>query len=94
MTDPIAEVVPSGIKLKTGEIVEMDVLVCATGYDYSWIPRFPIIGLNGIDLRSQWSERPSSYMGIAVKTVPNYFSKNFQTWGPVEAKDQSSLSGA
>ncbi|CAG9993038.1 unnamed protein product [Clonostachys byssicola] len=73
VTDHIEEVVPSGIKLKTGEIVEVDVLITATGFDYTWIPRFPIIGRNGINLQDQWQERPASYMGIGVNNMPNYF---------------------
>ncbi|KAH9205896.1 putative monooxygenase [Leptodontidium sp. 2 PMI_412] len=71
--EPIAEVLPNAVKLKSGEIVALDSLICATGFDYSWIPRFPIIGRGGVDIRELWKERPYGYMGLAVHHLPNYF---------------------
>ena len=64
---------PQGIKLENGEIIELDSIVCATGFDYSWIPRFPIYGRKGTDLRTQWKQRPTGYLGLAVNDLPNYF---------------------
>ncbi|EXJ56379.1 uncharacterized protein A1O5_12646 [Cladophialophora psammophila CBS 110553] len=71
--DPIAEVVEDGIKLNTGESIEVDIIVCATGFDVSWKPRFPVIGRGGIDLSDQWKDRPLSYLSFAVPNFPNFF---------------------
>ncbi|KAF9565887.1 FAD/NAD(P)-binding domain-containing protein [Agrocybe pediades] len=51
----------------------VDVLICATGFDTSLVPRFPIIGLDGKDLREEWKAEPESYFGIATHGFPNYF---------------------
>lgn len=48
-------------------------IVCATGFDVSLKPRFPIISSGGVDLREQWNSLPEGYMGLAVENMPNYF---------------------
>jgi cation diffusion facilitator CzcD-associated flavoprotein CzcO len=73
--DGIKRVLPQGIELETGEIIELDAIVCATGFNVSWKPRFPIIGRDGIDLRDQWKDRPTAYLSIAVPNFPNYICK-------------------
>ncbi|KAH7308922.1 putative monooxygenase [Stachybotrys elegans] len=70
--DSITKVVPQGIELATGEVIELDAIVCATGFNVSWKPRFPIIGRNNIDMREQWSSRPTAYLSMAVPNFPNY----------------------
>ncbi|KAJ5820642.1 hypothetical protein N7474_006233 [Penicillium riverlandense] len=73
VTDGISKIVPQGIRLETGEIIELDIIVCATGFDYSWIPRFSVTGRNNVTLRSLWKDRPTAYFGLAVPEIPNYF---------------------
>ncbi|KAH7245004.1 putative monooxygenase [Fusarium tricinctum] len=70
--DPIDSVVKEGIRLKTGKTILIDVLICATGFDLSWKPRFPIHGRNGINLQDQFEVRPVGYLGISVPNMPNY----------------------
>ncbi|KAH6868165.1 putative monooxygenase [Alternaria rosae] len=70
--DSITKVVPQGIEISTGEVIELDAIVCATGFNVSWKPRFPIIGRNNIDMRDQWSSRPTAYLSFAVPNFPNY----------------------
>lgn len=48
-------------------------VVYATGFDVSFRPRYPIVGLNNIDLREQWKEDPEAYISVAVPSMPNYF---------------------
>ncbi|KAG8156894.1 hypothetical protein KVR01_013307 [Diaporthe batatas] len=73
--DSIQTVTPKGIKFKTGEEAEYDVIVCATGFDTTFKPAFPIIGRNGVDLREKWTlDRPKAYFGICVPDMPNYFT--------------------
>jgi len=51
----------------------LDVLICATGFDTSHRPRFPIIGQSGQDLSDVWAAEAKSYLGIAAHDYPNYF---------------------
>ncbi|KAH7024782.1 putative monooxygenase [Microdochium trichocladiopsis] len=72
--DPIDYITPTGVQLKEGNAVDLDVLVCATGFDVSWAPRFPIIGRNGTNLQERWTRsRAAAYMAMAVPDFPNYF---------------------
>ena len=76
ITAGIAEVVPDGIRLETGELVELDAIICATGFDNTFVPRFPLVGRHGIDVRDRFmNETPMSYMSCALPGVPNYFSR-------------------
>ncbi|EED16121.1 monooxygenase, putative [Talaromyces stipitatus ATCC 10500] len=70
--DPIDKIVEDGIRTKSGELIPLDIVVCATGFNVSWLPRFPIIGRGGIDMRDQWSKRPLSYLSFGVANFPNY----------------------
>lgn len=72
--DNIAKITEKGILTKSGEELEFDAIVCATGFDTSFRPRFPIIGKNGVDLADQWDAIPEAYLGLAVPNFPNYFS--------------------
>lgn len=75
VTEGIARVVAQGIETTDGEIIELDAIVCATGFNVSFCPRFPIIGRQG-NLQDLWArEIPQAYMSCAVPDMPNYFSK-------------------
>jgi cation diffusion facilitator CzcD-associated flavoprotein CzcO len=52
---------------------EVDVIICATGFNTSWIPPFPVQGQNGNTLAKMWKDKPSSYISIAVPNMPNYW---------------------
>ncbi|SPO01644.1 related to monooxigenase [Cephalotrichum gorgonifer] len=70
---PITRVSEKGVHTADGELYECDVIVCATGFDVTHRPRFPIVGRNGVNLQEKWSEDPESYMSVAVPDIPNYF---------------------
>jgi cation diffusion facilitator CzcD-associated flavoprotein CzcO len=74
VTEEISEIVAKGIKLSTGKVLEVDTFICATGFDISFSPRFPLIGRSGISLSEQWKTRPEAYLGMAAANIPNYFS--------------------
>jgi cation diffusion facilitator CzcD-associated flavoprotein CzcO len=75
VTDSIARVVPTGIEISTGEVIEVDAMICATGFDLSFRPRFPLIGRKG-NLQDLWMENlPQAYMSCAIPDFPNFFSK-------------------
>lgn len=84
--DPIDAVVKEGIRLQTGETVPIDVLICATGFDLSWKPRFPILGRSGINLQDQFDVRPIGYLGIAAPNMPNYLGPYTILLHPITVK--------
>ncbi|GAB7364263.1 hypothetical protein MBLNU230_g4811t1 [Neophaeotheca triangularis] len=74
LTDsPTTQVSDNAIHTADGETFECDVVICATGFDVSHRPRFPIKGLNSIDLRERWVNDPESYVSVAVPDMPNFF---------------------
>ncbi|KAH6995475.1 hypothetical protein BKA56DRAFT_473041 [Ilyonectria sp. MPI-CAGE-AT-0026] len=68
----IQEFNKTGLKLQTGEQIDLDVVVCATGYDVQAPPTFTVIGRNGMTLEKKWSPHPETYLAIAVDEFPNF----------------------
>jgi cyclohexanone monooxygenase len=66
----IAQVTPEQVVLDDGRSYTVDVIVCATGFDASYRPRFPVVGHAGEPL---WQDDVSAYLGLAVPGFPNYF---------------------
>lgn len=56
-----------------GRQIDADVLVCATGFNTSAVPPFPVSGKNGHTLASKFSPFPQSYLSMTVDDFPNYF---------------------
>lgn len=80
--EEIQEICPEGIRLANGELIELDAIICATGFDVSFVPRFPMIGEYG-NLQNIWKkELPAAYMSCMVPGMPNYFSKHSLTHLP------------
>ncbi|KAF9449468.1 FAD/NAD(P)-binding domain-containing protein [Macrolepiota fuliginosa MF-IS2] len=81
LTNEKTEVVMSGVKEITakglvsdeGKEYTADVIICATGFNTNYIPRFPIIGSNGQALAEAWKDEPANYLGVAAAGYPNYF---------------------
>lgn len=72
--DDIKHISERGIVLKSGEEKEYDAIVCATGFDTTFKPSFPLIGRNGVNLAEKWTEeQPTAYFGFLVPDMPNYF---------------------
>jgi cation diffusion facilitator CzcD-associated flavoprotein CzcO len=67
----IARFTETGIATEDGAVYEYDAIICATGYDCSFRPPFPIIGENSIDLRDKFNDTPQSYLSVAVDEFPN-----------------------
>ena len=55
-----------------GQKHEVDVIICATGFNTTFVPRFPILGRDGRNLQDVWASKPSSYFGIAASGFPNF----------------------
>jgi len=83
ITDPIECIEPQGVRLKTGELRELDVLVTATGFRVdSFIRPAVVKGRNGVDLDDVWADHPVAYLSISVPQFPNFFMLNGPN-GPV-----------
>lgn len=78
VTDGIVEITETGIKTADGTVRDVDIIVTATGHADGFIPRFPIIGDNGVDLAQLWARDgpigfPETYFGIMAPGFPNHF---------------------
>lgn len=73
---PIVKAVPEGIQLSDGTLVELDVLIFATGFDAvegSYRP-IDIKGRGGVDLADHWADAPRGYLGVTIAGFPNLFT--------------------
>lgn len=70
----INAVTPSGVILEGGKEIELDVLVCATGFNAVGAPVFPIVGFDGQTLSGRFNPYPEAYMSLAIDGFPNFFS--------------------
>lgn len=68
----IREVTEKGCVCDDGNEYPVDVLICATGFDTTFKPRFPLIGPTGENLQDIWAKEPKSYLGLAAPDFPNY----------------------
>lgn len=72
----IERVDEAGLVMSDGEHISLDALVCATGFDVSFNPRFPVIGRDGVSLTDVWTKNiPYAYLSMAVPKFPNYFGE-------------------
>ncbi|KAL4951353.1 hypothetical protein BDW69DRAFT_201506 [Aspergillus filifer] len=70
---PITQITSNAVHTADGKVFECDVVICATGFDVSHRPKFPLIGLNGANLADKWADEPESYLSVATAGFPNYF---------------------
>jgi hydroxyversicolorone monooxygenase len=80
---PVESCTEDGVVGGDGVERKVDTIVCATGFDVTYKPRFPIVGRDGIDLRDKWKVCPESYLGLAVPDMPNFMTFIGPTW-PIE----------
>lgn len=77
VTDSIDHVTENGIVTTDGVERQVDVLLCATGYqpfEKGTLPTYPVYGIDGLELGDYWAEnRFQAFKGIAVHGFPNYF---------------------
>ena len=69
----ISRISTSGPVTDAGTEHSVDVLICATGFDTTFKPRFPLRGPDGQTLAEKWEKEPKSYLGLAAAEFPNYF---------------------
>lgn len=61
---PVVSVTEDGVIGGDGVERKCDVIVCATGFDTSYRPPFPVIGKNGINLQDKWKDESYGYLGL------------------------------
>jgi len=72
---PITQVTERGVVTADGTVHELDVLICATGFDAvdgNYV-RVDIRGRDGQSLKEHWGDGPTSYLGMATSGFPNLF---------------------
>ena len=71
----IKRITETSIVVDDGTEHQVDIIVCATGFDVTWKPRYPTIGRGGRSLSEEWKEASSTYLSMSVPHFPNYLSK-------------------
>ncbi len=69
---PSADVTDTAAATKEPRQLDVDVIVCATGFKVSEPPPFDVVGLGGHTLADRWADIPESYLSVAVDGFPNY----------------------
>ncbi|HTR62879.1 MAG TPA: cyclohexanone monooxygenase, partial [Candidatus Binataceae bacterium] len=71
---PIEEITETGLRT-TKRDYQFDIIVYATGFDAitGAFDRIDIQGVGGVKLRDQWSDGPSTFLGMLVHSFPNFF---------------------
>jgi cation diffusion facilitator CzcD-associated flavoprotein CzcO len=74
--NPITRVVPEGVELGDGTVLEVDAIVYATGFDAMTgaLSRIDVRGRDGVRLGDVWKDSPKAYLGVAVAGFPNLFT--------------------
>lgn len=83
---PIDAITPTGIRVSQTSHAQdqassslgkrhydLDVIICATGFDVSHVPHHPVTGRDGVTLAEKWKDEPESYLSVACPSMPNYF---------------------
>jgi hypothetical protein len=73
VSDQISKIIPSGVVLETGKTIELDALVCATGFNASAPPPFQVLGKRGKSLQEKFTPYPETYLAVATDGFPNFF---------------------
>ncbi|RKK76770.1 putative sterigmatocystin biosynthesis monooxygenase stcW [Fusarium oxysporum] len=90
----VAKLTEDGVIDTDGVERKVDAVVCATGFNVDLIPRFEVIGPNGLCISKVLEQNPDSYMSVALAQFPNYFhgstgaywpSANGSLIGPMDA---------
>ena len=86
-TTHIAEILPNGIRTKDGTVYDLDVIICATGFNASSLVQdLEIKGRDGHDLSVDWAdEEERAYLGTTIPGYPNYFLSTGPNAGPNHA---------
>ncbi|KAF9895312.1 hypothetical protein FE257_000216 [Aspergillus nanangensis] len=72
-TENIREITETGFVAADGSHHEVDMVICATGFDTTFRPRFPFV-VNGRNFQDDFTTRDVvGYLGVNMPGIPNYF---------------------
>jgi cation diffusion facilitator CzcD-associated flavoprotein CzcO/acetyl esterase/lipase len=75
VTTDIERIEPTGLRLSDGQLLEVDVIVMATGFDaHAYMRPIKVTGLDGRTLDEEWAEGPRGYRTVALPGFPNLFT--------------------
>ncbi|KAI3328973.1 FAD/NAD(P)-binding domain-containing protein [Xylariaceae sp. AK1471] len=70
----MASFTEQGCTTEDGQSHSSDIIICATGFDTSFVPRYPVLA-NGRNLQNMWArEILTGYLGIGIPGFPNTFT--------------------
>lgn len=74
VTDGISQIEPGGVRLNTGELVELDVIVLSTGfYNFNYMRPMEMVGRAGHTIEDSWGDgRHYTYHAVLMEHFPNY----------------------
>lgn len=83
ISDGPAKITENGIVTQDGRTIEVDAIVCATGFKVpSKAAPFPTKGRQGVDLNAAWDDGAEAYKGVTVSGFPNLFFLMGPNTGP------------
>lgn len=74
ITDTIRSIDATGLVLDSGRKVDVDVIVCATGFNAVGAPPYPIVGLEGKTIQDRYKPVSEAYLSVAIDGFPNLFT--------------------
>jgi cation diffusion facilitator CzcD-associated flavoprotein CzcO len=76
--DPITAITRRGVRLASGAEHELDVLICATGFDAGTggLTRVDVRGRDGRTLKDHWADGARTHLGMMSHGFPNFFFLN------------------
>ncbi|KAL9092133.1 MAG: hypothetical protein Q9165_004566, partial [Trypethelium subeluteriae] len=79
--DEIERIEEKGLVTADGKLHEVDAIICATGFDTTYKPRFKLVGRQQASLSELWADTNDieAYLAVAIPDFPNYFSMPFST---------------
>ena len=70
---PIKRISEHAVHGEDGSAEDVDLIVCATGFDSSFIPPWSSVGRANHRLDIDWVDTPKAYAGTCAANYPNYF---------------------
>lgn len=76
ISQEIDRIEPEGLVTADGILHKVDAIVCATGFDTSYDPRFELRG-RGESIKEKWMDTQNieAYLAMTIPSFPNYFSE-------------------
>lgn len=72
ITTPISHIDRTGT-FTEGRHHQVDAIICATGFDTTFLGTFPVYGRGGVCLQEKRRDRQASYLSIGIDEFPNFF---------------------